>query len=464
MLSLTHSSLSSFSLSSLSFLAAVALTGVVGCSSASSADAPVAGHQVAKSGLDRDTSPTLTDAEKTALATDQQALTAELFAKIRVAPGVEGGNVAFSPLSISAALAMPYAGAKGATASEMKSTLHYSLAADRQAKAYDWLTLELAKREGQALASANAKAKAAGSDGVAPDPANFRLHVVNSIWADALVKFQAPFLDTMARDYGAGVTLANFVASADTERLAINGWVSDETQTKIRDLLPAGSLDSSTRLVLVDALHLKFPWATPLTVAKAPAPFTRADGTKVDATFVGTTSSYSYYEDDAVQVVGVPLEGGNEVMWFASPKKDLAAFEAGLDGATLAKIHAGAKAVQVDFSAPKFRFDTASIKLADALQSLGMKTPFIGGAADFSGIGQADGPLFISEVFHKAMIGVDEKGVEAAAATAVVMSAGSAPDPEKIKVVHLDKPFFFAITDEPTNAVLFAGHVVDPTK
>jgi serpin B len=376
------------------------------------------------------------------------------------------GNFAFSPFSIEVAMSMPYAGAKGATAAEIAKTLHWTLPQAGVAKAYDWATLELGQRADQALAKATAKANQGSGYGekvAAPSADSFRLHVVNSIWGDRRLTFESPFLDSMARNYGAGVTLADFVASPDAERLAINAWVSDETQQKIQNLLPQGSIDDSTRLVLVNALHLKMPWSEALYAGSTPSSFTRADGSKVDVTFVGANRDLGYYEDASSIAVSVPLEGGSVSMLFVLPKGDLASFEAAFTSATLATIQSGLKTTPVDLQLPKFRFETASIKLKEALVALGMITPFQVGVADFSGIGHTDGPLFIGDVFHKAMVGLDEKGVEAAAATAVVMNSGTAAPVDPPKQVHADRPFFFAIVDAPTSSVLFAGHVADPT-
>ncbi len=455
-------------LSALSAVVAGAALAVVGCSGSSPADAnpsPVAGHDQAKSALARDTAPSLTDAERKSVADGHLALTADLFGKLRTTPAASG-NFAFSPFSIEVAMSMPYAGAKGATATEIAKTLHWTLPQADVAKAYDWATLELGQRADQSLASAQNKASQAGSYGPkvdAPSADSFRLHVVNSIWGDRRMTFESPFLDAMATNYGAGVTLADFVANPDAERLAINAWVSDETQQKIQDLLPQGAIDDSTRLVLVNALHLKMPWSDAMSAASTPAAFTRADGSKVDVTYVGASRELDYFEDAGSIAVRVPLEGGSVSMMFVIPKGDLATFEASLTAGTFATIRAGLKSTPVDLELPKFRFETASIKLKETLQALGMLTPFQVGVADFSGIGHTDGPLFIGDVFHKAMVGLDEKGVEAAAATAVVMNAGTAAPTDPPKQVHADRPFFFAIVDEPTSSVLFAGHVADPT-
>jgi len=438
----------------LPLLVAVAAT-LFACSGNDPEAAP-AGHKMARSDLARDTAPSLTDAEKKAVADGGYALTSDLLGQLK---GSSTENLAFSPFSVGVALSMAYVGAKGTTADEMAKAMHWTLPKARVSKAFDWTTLELAKRADQALEQAKANAKVAG---VTVDPSAYRLHVVNAIWADERMKFVPAFLDVMATDYGTGVTLANFSGAPDAERIAINDWVSDETQAKIRDLLPTGSIGTDTVSVLVNAIHLKLPWLDPLTPEASATAFTRADGSKVNVTYVGGEPSVGWFEDDSVQAVRIPLEGRSESMVVAVPKKDLKTFEAGLDGATLAKIVTGATTSTVKLALPKFRFETASLSLATALKALGMKAAFVAGQADFSGMGSAGNPLYIGDVFHKAMVGLDEKGVEAAAATAVVIRNVSVP-----VIAHelrADRPFFFAIVDEPTNTVLFAGHVADPTK
>jgi serpin B len=446
----------------LSLLALLPLSGGVACSSSSQPAAPggPAGHAEARSALARDAAPALSAAEKQAVAEGSDGFTTALLAQLPA-----DGNLAYSPFSVGVALSMLYAGAKGNTATEIAQALRWSVPQPRVAKSYDWLTLELATRAGGALAAAQAKAQSGGPGSTAPDPAAFRLHVVNSLWADQRLRFESPFLDTMAVDYGAGVTLADFVGAPDKERLAINQWVSDETQTRIRDLLPAESIDSDTVLVLVNALHLKLPWAQPLTAASKPAAFTLAGGGKVDATYVTNPSENAgWYEDADVQAVRVPLEGGKVSMIFALPKAgDLHAFEAGLTAAKLGAIRAGTQWKTVDLALPKFRFTTPSFSLVPALKALGMKAAFDQTAADLTGLGSTGNPLFVSGVFHEAMVGLDEKGVEAAAATAVVVS-DKLSLPLADATFHADRPFFFAIVDEPTGTTLFAGRVSDPTK
>ena len=418
-----------------------------------SVEAGPAGREMARSSLARDTAPTLTSDERKAVTEGGFALTTDLLHQLG-----PDGNLAYSPFSVSVALSMAYVGAKGATADEMAKAMRWTLPKPRVSKTYDWLTLELAKRANQAMSMATDKARAGGGS---VDPAAFRLHVINSIWADARMKFVPAFLDVMATDYGTGVTLANFSGAPDAERLAINQWVSDETQAKIKDLLPEGSIGTDTAAVLVNALHLKLPWLEKLEPEATATPFTRADASTVAVRYVGGTETMGWYEDGSVQAVRIPLEGKSVSMVIALPKKDLKAFEAALDGATLGKL-ATSVSSSVRLALPRFRFETASISLKPALQALGMKTPFVAGAADFSDMGTTGNPLFIGDVLHKAMIGLDEKGVEAAAATAVAIRDLSAPMADH--TLRADRPFFFAIVDDPTSTVLFAGHVTDPTK
>lgn len=427
---------------------------LLACAGNDDAAAP-AGRRVAKSDLARDAAPSLTADEQRAVADGGYGLTADLLKQLR---GDGASNLAFSPFSVGVALSMTYVGAKGATADEMAKAMRWTLPKARVSKAFDWQTLELAKRAAQGLAMAKSKAELGGAT---VDPSAFRLHVVNSIWADDRMTFVPAFLDVMATDYGTGVTLANFSGAPDAERIAINKWVSDETQEKIKDLLPEGSIGPDTATVLVNALHFKFPWLDPLTPEAAPSPFTRGDAAKVNVTFVSGTQPVGWYEDANVQAVRIPLEGQSESIVIAVPKASLGTFEAALDAATLARLVSAPKS-NVKLALPKFKFETASLSLAPALKAMGMKAAFIAGQADFSGMGSTGNPLYIGDVFHKAMVGLDEKGVEAAAATAVVIRDTSAPLVEH--ELRADRPFFFAIVDEPTSTVLFAGHVADPTK
>ena len=408
-----------------------------------------------RSSLSRDTAPNVTDAEKTAFSNANAALTTSLYAELRAKSLVTtDANFAFSPTSIATALSMTYAGARGATASQMEKALGFSLARDRIYKTFNWSALELASRAPEALAAAKAS-------GGTPKDEDFRLHVINSLWADKSMQLESPFLDTLAVDYGSGVTPADFVADPTKERLAINDWVASETRKKIENLLPDGSITTDTRVVLVNAVHLKLPWLAPMSLENSNAPFRLGKGGDVQTRFVGASGTYRYAETSSAEAVEIPLQGNRVQFLLIVPKSSLEDFEAALDGNLAAlRTALATPSGDVRVSLPKFAFTTDSLSLKEPLKALGMVDAFES-RADFSGMTRS-AALAIQDVVHKAMVGLDEHGVEAAAATAVIVGIDSVPT--IARTVRADKPFFFAIVDQGTNTVLFAGHVADPTR
>ena len=416
---------------------------------------------LASSSLARETAA-LSDTEKTDLATSLSGFAFALLQEIRRDPST-ANNFAFSPTSISLALGMTYAGAAGNTAAQMKTAMHIASASDVYFRSLNWLDQQLASRADAALKQAQAMyASSAGSRGAAPDPANFRLHVVNACWGDRTLTFQQPYLDTLATDFGTGVHLANFLTQPEIERIAINAWVSQETLNRINDLIPQGAIDSSTRAVLVNAIHLKLPWYDPFVEANtSPAAFTKTGGSIVNVPFMNKRSSWSYAEDDTTQAVAIPLSGNSVQLVVFLPKatSSLSAFEDSLAQGHAQTLVASMTGHDVKLALPKFVFTTASVRLKNALVALGMTNAFDPGA-DFTGITK-EKPFYIGEVVHKAMVGVDESGVEAAAATAVVLAGSGLPT--DVKDVTVSRPFFFGIYDQPTSTWLFLGHVTDPS-
>jgi serpin B len=279
-------------------------------------------------------------------------------------------------------------------------------------------------------------------------------------------------LGILAQKYGTGVYLVDFSAQPDPSRLAINGWVSSETGNKITNLLPSMSIDAMTRMVLVDALHLKFPWSTTFDIsATMTAPFTRADGTTVSAPFMNRTDTLAYVDDGQAQIVGLPLFGGTLSLVIALPH----------DGTSLATYEdalvAGSPALSqplsgslVALSLPKATFTSPSFSLRAALEGMGMVQAFDPGAANLLGLcpNPPDGPLYVEDVLQKGMISMQETGVEAAAATAVIIDAdgavviSDAGPPQPVPMV-VNRPYLVAIVDIPTGAILSLGHVGDPT-
>ncbi len=358
----------------------------------------------------------------------------------------EEGNVFVSPHSISVALAMVYAGAAGDTAAEMAKTLRYDVPPAQLHAAFNALALSLEEAD-----------KAASGK---KEP--FRLSVVNSAWAQKDHPFLQPYLETLARGYGAGIRLVDYTKDAEGARKTINAWVSDETEKRIKDLLPRGSLDDLTRLVLANAVYFKADWEQPFDKEETrPGPFTRLDGSPVQADMMHESElSARYAEDGDVQALELRYAGGRMSMLVLLPRAGrFAAAERAMDADRVSRIIAMLAPATVNVTLPKFEF-TRGTDLGATLKAMGMVSAFQPDTADFSGM---DGTrqLYISGVYHKAFVRVDEKGTEAAAATAAVIGTTSAP----VGVVQFaaDRPFLFLIRDNETGATLFLGRVVDPT-
>jgi len=354
-------------------------------------------------------------------------------------------NAVVSPASVALALAMARAGARGETAAQMDAVLR-RFGADEVAAWPAALDAALASRSGAF----------AGPDG---EDVDVTLRIANAPFAQRNMPLEPDYLEALGARFGAGLRLVDYVAAAEEARRTINAWVDEQTEQRIPELLAPGTITTDTRLTLVNAIYLKAPWLTPFVEeATAPAPFTRLDGSVVDVATMATGESFRYAAGTGWRAVELPYLGGQLAMTVIVPD-DLAAFEEGLDAAGLDAITSALADRQVQLSLPRFGIETKA-SLADALRALGMPLAFDPDRADFSGITAAEA-LLIDDVIHQANIDVDEKGTEAAAATAVVMRAGSAPiEPVTLRV---DRPFLFALRDVPTGAVLFLGRVTDPS-
>ncbi len=432
--------------------------GSAACSSDAEPTAPASEQQpaAARSQLARDMNPSVTETELANLAKGNTAFALDLLRVVRQDSSVANKNLFMSPTSISLALAMTFAGAEGNTAEEMAKALHFTLPRERLFPAFNALDLALRRRAETALASAQREADAASP----PKAEDFRLHVVNSIWGDKTIVFEAPFLDTLATSFGAGVYLADFVNAANSERQRINQWVSDETRNRINDLLPDGSVDPSTAATIVNALHLKLPWQKTFTQAATHAgTFVKGDGTPVETPFMVQVAPMNYAETETAVALGIPLKGEEVEVVVVVPKDgNLSAWEDALSPDSLSALLTTFTTEHVSLELPKFLFTSPTVPLRTTLQALGMNDAFEN--ANFRGMTVSDS-VKISDVYHKAMVGIDEHGVEAAAATAVVMGrAAAALDPKRVVVDH---PFFIAIRDRPTNTLIFAGHIADPS-
>lgn len=353
----------------------------------------------------------------------------------------DGKNLFASPYSISLALAMTYAGACGDTEAEMARVLHFLPQAQLHA-AFNALD--------QALRSRGQNVK---------ETERFRLHIANAIWGQKDFAFQKEFLDTLAQYYGAGLRTVDFQAAAEAARQTINRWVEEQTESKIKDLLPPGSLDELTRLVLTNAIYFNASWMYPFNAdATKEGTFYLLDGRQVTIPMMHQSEHLGYASGPGFTAVELPYAGGEMSMVILLP--DAGTFTAWveeLDAETLQAILSQMESRQVALSMPRFTFESC-FSLKEALQALGLGTAF-SVEADFSGMtGRRD--LFIDDVYHKAFVAVDEEGTEAAAATAVVMRLTAMP--AQPVVVNVDRPFVFLIRDMATGTVLFLGHVVNP--
>ncbi len=359
----------------------------------------------------------------------------------------EHGNLAFSPYSAVTALAMTRAGAAGETLRQMSAVLHTDEtgALDDGLNAID---LALAKR--------------AGEYEVNGEKVQLELATANQLWAQLEFPFEAPFLDTLATRYGAGMRLLDYVTKTEESRETINKWVSDRTRERIPELIPQGVITPDTRLVLTNAIYLKAPWRFPFEKSlTAAAPFTTLDGTEIQTDLMHLNESLRYAQGDGYQAVELPYADGSLSMLVLVPDAgQFEAVEARLADGVLGDAVEGLAPAAVDLALPKFEFRTKA-GLKDPLMELGMPIAFEGGAADFTRMSPRGKDLYIQDVIHEAFISVDEVGTEAAAATAVVVGETSAP----VDIVDLtvDRPFVFAIRDNETGALLFLGRVLDPT-
>ena len=416
-------------------LAVALLPGLVACAQ------PIAGGEVIQSEKQRITSPELDTTELTALVNGNSAFAFDMYQALRD----KEGNLFYSPYSISLALAMTYAGARDETEKQMADTLHFTLPQDCLHSAFNSLDLELSQR---------------GKGAKGKDGEGFRLNIVNAIWGQTDYHFLATFLDVLAENYGAGLRVLDFTSEAETSRIVINDWVSEETEGRIKDLLPQGSIDSLTRLVLTNAIYFNAAWQYPFEEnATGDEVFHLLQAGEVTVPMMRQEKFLGYAESEGYQAVELPYDGRELSMIILLPQAgNFETFEKSLDAQQVDAIIKKLEFSQIILTMPRFEF-ASSFRLGETLAAMGMPDAFSGNA-DFSGMtGNRD--LFISDVVHKAFVSVDEAGTEAAAATAVIMPL--AAPPEDTVEMTIDRPFIFLIRDIKTGAISFVGRVANPS-
>lgn len=359
----------------------------------------------------------------------------------------QDGNLFFSPESISTALAMTYAGARGNTAAEMAKTLHFTLPPER-----------LHPAMGALLSDLNAAHNV------------YQLRVADALWAQLDYVFLDDFLKLTKSDYGAGFNQVDFKGATEASRLTINEWIEKKTENKIKDLLRPGILDSSTKMVLTNAIYFKGDWQTPFRKALTQDEyFYLSPSRDIKAPLMHANAGFNYLDGETFQVLEIPYKSGDLSMIVFLPRDidGLRALEETMTAPHMKQWLDRLKwAPEVIVTLPKFQM-TQQITLQETLGAMGMPSAFVAGAADFSGM-TGNRELSISAVIHKAFIDVDEKGTEAAAATAVVLDKATAMPPRfqppPPPVFRADHPFVFLIRDNRSGGILFMGRVTDPTK
>ena len=377
-----------------------------------------------------------------ALTTASNAFAVDLWKTQRATTG----NLAMSPTSITAALVMTWGGAKGKTATQMRKALH--LQGDEASVFTGWRGLSTSLQ----------------------DPSRqLKLRMANRLFGEQTFGFEQPFLDKTAASFGAPLEKLDFIGKTEAQRLRINDWVATQTESRIKDLLAPGILTPNTRLVLVNAIYFLAQWATPFTREKTrDAAFNVVVGTPKNVPTMQQAGTFRTAKSGKAAVLELPYQGDDTAMWIVLPDaaNGLAAVEAALSAKQIATWNRNLKAQELDVHLPKFEVNpTAAMLLNPALQKLGITDAFSDARANFAGMAaptDVTKRLYISSVVHKAFVKVDEKGTEAAAATAVVMATkGAMPAPAT--AFRVDHPFLFMIVDKKTGLLLFMGRVVDPS-
>lgn len=380
-----------------------------------------------------------TPEDKAAAARDSNQFALDLFGKLD-----KNDNLFLSPASISTALAMTYAGARGRTAEQMAKVLHFQLEAKRLHPAFAALLWEM-------------------QDQSKPD--GCRLNIANALWGHKDTHFLPDFLQQVKDNYGAGLQQVDFAETEDARR-TINAWVAQQTADKIKDLLHRGDISTQTRLVLTNAIYFKGDWLHPFEGNHThDQPFHLTQARDVSVPMMHETEKFRHFTDEkkTFQLLELPYKDSELAMVVLLPAQvdGLAQLETKLDAESLAKWLQQMRSTKVALTLPKFTM-RSRLELAKRLAEMGMTAAFHDAEADFTGMTQDKPQLYLDAVIHEAWVDVNEKGTEAAAATAVGIRAAAAPAPEKLIVFRADHPFLFLIRDTRSGSILFLGRVSNP--
>jgi serpin B len=401
------------------------------------------------------TAPTSTP-DQTAVVEGNNAFAVQLYSQLRN----QNGNLFFSPESISTALAMTYAGARGDTASQMADTMQFRLPPERLHPAMGALLNDLN----------------AAHDG-------YQLRVADALWVEKDYSLLDAFLKLNKTNYGAGLNQVDFRTAPDAARSTINQWVEQKTENKIKDLLPPGLIDPTTRLVLTNAIYFKGDWQTPFAKATTDdQDFLLSPEQKIKTPMMHREGRFNYFNGGTFQALEIPYKGAelSMIVLLTNNVGGLPALERSLTAYSVRQWMGQLRpASNVILTLPKFKMESR-FSLGDTLEAMGMEEAFDRNTADFTGMasrkemqrdggslggGPHSGNLYIGAVIHKAYVDVDEEGTEAAAATAVVMHAtkGASRQASPPPIIFCaDHPFAFLIRDNRSGGILFMGRVTNP--
>ena len=402
---------------------------------------PIPDSQMVQADVPRVASPDVSQEQLEELVRGNNLFAFDLYRRV-----TEGNNdnLIYSPYSISLAFSMVYAGAAGETEAQMMEALNY-LSQDAQHPAFNTLDQHLASLGDES--------------GGETEGEPFQLNIANAVWGQQGFPFNEPYLNTLAGQYGAGLRVVDFAQDPEGARRLANDWVAEQTEERIRDILPEGAIDATTRLVLADAIYFNAGWLLPFDpAATQEEPFNLLDGAQVSVPMMHlNTVRAPYVQGNGYQAVLLPYTGETVDMLVVLPEEgQFESVQEGMSVDLVDQVRAQAEIHDVTLSMPKFDFES-ELNLPDLLKEMGMTDAFNLGAADFSGIVDGSG-LYISAALHKGTIKVDELGTEAAAATVIAMAESAMPRAE----MNLDRPFIFAILERETGTILFLGRVMDP--
>jgi len=408
-------------------LTAVLLTSLTACS-------PREAEAMSSASISSIPAPEVSDEELTELSAGNTSFAFSLYHALTE----REDNLFFSPYSISAALAMTYAGAEGDTETEMADVLEFSLSDELLHPTFNLLDRNLA-----AASEADS---------------TFSLHIVNALWGQDGFDFLPEFLEIIAANYEAGISFLDFSKDPELCRETINEWIAGQTREKIIDLIPENVLTTATKLVLTNAIYFKAQWFFQFEeTATLDQPFNLLDGEQVMVPTMHQSEHFQTGRGDGYMAVELPYTSRRMSMLIIMPDQDrFPEIEESLGNNFVNEISRSMRNVNLYLSMPKFE-TVSEFRLEEVLAVMGMPSAF-GISADFSDINRS-GSLYISSVIHKAFVCVDENGTEAAAATAVVMDKLNG---DSTTDFIIDRPFIYLIMDRETGTVLFIGRVLNP--